>query len=110
MSRRNYVNDQTKILESYKYNNAKLYWRLLKDTAKVKSPDIPLTSFEVYLKAVNNPDDPFFQPDADVLYFNERFVRDEFQTMFNELDTELSNAEITTAIKQLKSHLVRINI
>ena len=42
-SRRNYFNDQTKILESYKYNNAKLYWRLLKDTAKVKSPDIPLT-------------------------------------------------------------------
>jgi len=48
MSRRNYVNDRTKILESYKYNNAKLYWRLLKDTAKVKSPDIPLTSFEVF--------------------------------------------------------------
>jgi len=37
-----------------------------------------------YFKAVNNPDDPFFKPDEDVLYFNERFVRDEFQTMFNE--------------------------
>ena len=80
-SRRNHVNDRTKILESYKYNNAKLYWKLLKDTAKGKPPDLPLTSFEVYFKAVNNPDDPFFQPDEDVLYFNERFVRDEFQTV-----------------------------
>ena len=32
-----------------------------------------------------------------------KFVRNEFQTMLNELDTEISNAEITTAIKQLKN-------
>ena len=38
-SRRNYVNDRTKILESYKYNNEKINWELLKDTAKVKTPN-----------------------------------------------------------------------
>ena len=83
MSIRNYANDQTKILESYKYTNAKLYWKLLKNTAKVKSPDIPVTSFEVYFKAVNNPDDPFFQPDEDVLYLKHLYEMNSKQCFMN---------------------------
>jgi len=36
------------------------------------------------------------------VHFNELFVRDEFQVMFNELDTDVSLEEINKYIKQLK--------
>ena len=36
------------------------------------------------------------------MHFNELFVRDEFQVMFNELDTDVSLEEINKGIKQLK--------
>ena len=76
---------------------------MLKDASHIKAPNIPLSSFETYFKAVNNPDDHFFNPDEDVLYFNERFVNNEFHVMFGELDVPISNIEITTAIKKLKT-------
>jgi len=37
------------------------------------------------LKTINNPSDPFFNPDEDILYFNERFAKNDFQVMFAEL-------------------------
>ena len=58
--------------------------------------------FEEYFKAVNKPEDPFFQVDEDIVHFNERFVRDEFQVMFHELDSDVSLEEINKGIKQLK--------
>ena len=75
---------------------------MLKQSAHIKSPDIPVSSFEEYFKAVNNPEDPFFQVDEYIVHFNERFVRDEFQVMFHELDTDVSLEEINKRIKQLK--------
>ena len=36
------------------------------------------------------------------MHFNERFVRDEFQVMFHELDTDVSLEEINKGIQQLK--------
>ena len=36
------------------------------------------------------------------MHFNERFVLDEFQVMFHELDTDVSLDEINKSIKQLK--------
>ena len=47
--------------------------------------------------------DRFYQVDDDILYFNERYVRGEFQTMFNELNTEISFPELLSAIKQLRN-------
>jgi len=44
---------------------------MLKQSAHIKSPDIPLSSFEEYLKAVNNSEDPFFQVDEDIVHFND---------------------------------------
>ena len=85
-----YVDDRTTTLELYRHKNAKLYWKMLKQSAHIKSPDIPVSSFKEYFKAVNNPEDPFFQVDEDIVYFNERFVRDEFQVMFHERDTDVS--------------------
>ena len=43
-----------------------------------------------------------FQPDDDIIYFNERIVQDEFQVLFQELDVEMSMSEINKAIKNLK--------
>ena len=44
---------------------------MLKQSAHIKSPDIPLSSFEEYLKAVNNSEDPLFQVDEDIVHFND---------------------------------------
>ena len=64
---------------------------MLKQSVHIQSPaDIPLSSFEEYVKAVNNSEDPFFQVDEDIVHFNYRFVHDEFQVMFHELDTDVS--------------------
>jgi len=97
-----YLDDRTNTFELYRHKNVKLYWKMLKQSAHIKSPDIPVSSFEEHFKAVNNPEDPFFQVDEDIVHFNERFVRDEFQVMFHELDSDVSLAEINKGIKQLK--------
>ena len=55
-----------------------------------------------YFQAVNNPDDRFYQADGDILQFNERYVNDEMDIMFLELDLPISLEEIQTGIKQLK--------
>lgn len=51
-----------------------MYWNMLKELAYVKPANIPLSLFEEYFKSVNNPSDPFYMPDGDILYFNERYV------------------------------------
>ena len=76
---------------------------MLKELAHVKPANIALSSFEEYFKAVNNPDDPFYLPDEDVIYFNERYVNNEFSIMFEELNLNFSQTEIVRSIKQLKS-------
>ena len=58
--------------------------------------------FADYFKAINNPNDVFFQPVEDALIFNERYVNGEFQVMFDELNENLSESEILKAINQLK--------
>ena len=59
---------------------------MLKELVHVKPANIALSSFEDYFKAVNNPADPFFAQDEDILYFDERYVNDEFSIMFEELN------------------------
>ena len=77
---------------------------MLKELAHVKPANIPLSSFEEYFKAVNNPADNFYTPDEDVLFFNERYVNDEFSIMFDELNIDFSQTEILQSIKQLKTN------
>lgn len=96
--------EKTNKFVNAKNKNAKLYWNMLKELSHVRPADIPLSSFEEYFKAVNNPSDPYFTPDEDVIQFNERYVRDEFCIMFDELNEELSQEEILKAIKQLKTN------
>ena len=87
-----------------KVKNAKEYWKLLKSSVvQPKSKNISLVDFEDYFKAVNNLEDPFFQPDEDILYFNERFLNSETQIMFDELNVNITVEEIRRAINQLKT-------
>ena len=58
--RTKYDREKTNTFTDAKYKNAKLYWKMLKETAGLKPCDVPLTSFEQYFKAINNPSDPFF--------------------------------------------------
>ena len=48
---------------------------MLKESVGMKPANINLSSFEQYFKAVNNPTDPFYTPDEDELFFNERYEK-----------------------------------
>ena len=50
-----YLDDRTNTFELYRHKNVKLYWKMLKQSAHIKSPDITVSSFEEHFKAVNNP-------------------------------------------------------
>lgn len=77
---------------------------MLKETAGIKSANIPLSSFERYFKAINNPSDPFYIPDEDVIFFNDRYEKNEFNIMFDELNVNFSQEEVLKAIHQLKTN------
>ena len=87
-----------------KHKDAKQYWKLLKESQGITAPK-SLTSkhFLEYFKSVNNPDDPFYQADEDILEFNERVLCNENETMFEELDLSITDAEIRRGIKELKT-------
>ena len=57
--------------------NAKLYSRMIKQSANVKQCPVSLTVYERYYSSINNPEDPFFTPDEDVIYFIARYERNE---------------------------------
>ena len=77
---------------------------MLKELSHIKPANIALSSFEEYFKSVNNPDDPFYTPDEDILDFNDRYVQGEFNIIFEELNDNISENEIYSAIKQLKTN------
>ena len=99
-----YDKSQTEKLISTKYSNAKAYWRLLKQTANQNTKhSINAKQFAEYFKAINDPGDRFFQVDEDILFYNERYVRGEFQIIFDELNCEIQTNELLSAIKQLRN-------
>ena len=67
-------------------------------STKCGSSNIDTGTCVQYFKAVNNPEDQFYQADVDVLEFNERYLDGELQIMFEELDTEITYDEISKAI------------
>ena len=102
-ARFNFDKQKTLRLEHAKFGNAKLYWKMLKETANIKnSSNINMCTFERYFKAINNPYDPFFAPDEDVLFFYEGYLQNELQVMFSELNVEITFSEIENALRQLK--------
>ena len=78
----------------------------MKDAANLNTSaakNISSNKFAEYFKAINNPDDIFFQPDEEFRFFQERFLDTEIQVMFSELDIEITRDEILKSIKQLKN-------
>ena len=52
--------------------NVKEYWILLKQSANLnKKCSINAKMFSEYFQAISDPNDRFYQPDEDILYFNE---------------------------------------
>lgn len=100
----NYDKSKTEKLITLKHENAKAYWRLLKQAANQNvTHNISSKQFADYFKAINDPDDRFFQVDEDIIHFNDRYIRGEFQIMFDELNGEISRTELLAAIKQLRN-------
>lgn len=99
-----YKREQTQILEKHRFDNAKNYWKLLKNLCPSNSSK-KLTSkhFADYFRAINDPESRFFQADEDVLLYNERYVKGELGVMFQELDVEISLTEIRKAVQSLKN-------
>ena len=99
-----FYQSKTEKLLASRYQNAKQYWRLLKQASNVNTKQsVTSEQFAQYFKAVNDPNGKFYKADGDVLLFNERYVRGEFQIIFNELNTDISVEEIKTPIKQLRN-------
>ena len=102
--RTSFDNEQTKKLESLRFKNAKEYWKMLKSLSRpTTSSSLSTTHFQEYFKAINNPESMFFQPDEDVVAFNERYLNDELQIMFSELNICITEDEIRKACKSLKN-------
>ena len=86
-----YRKSQTGKLVNYRSENAKNYWKLLKNLCpSSSSKKVNSQQFAKYFKAVNDPESRFFQADKDVLYYNERYVKGELEVMFQELDVRIS--------------------
>ena len=85
-----------------KFKDAKLYWNMLKETDGIKSTNIPLSSLERYFKAKITPLDPCYTPDEDVIFFNDRYEKNEFNIMFDALKVKFLQEEVLKAIHQLK--------
>jgi hypothetical protein len=99
-----YTKEQTTIFENMRFKNAKDYWKLLKGS---KTDNKPKTLDEVrffeYFKSVNDPVSAFFQPDEDIVSFNERYLNDELQEMFSELNCHITSDELLKACRELKA-------
>ena len=90
-----------KLIQS-RFKDAKEYWRLLKQSQIGRSSNsLSADLFAEYFRAINNPDNQFYQADEDVIEFNRRFLNTETQVMFAELDVEISIQEIDNAIREL---------
>ena len=94
---------QTKKLLEAKFKNAKLYWKLLKQSTVSDKSNITIDAFKQYFQSINNPDSTFFTPDEDVIHFLERYENDEFKIMFEELNVPISTHEINKALQHTSS-------
>ena len=97
----NYMKEKTCKLLVSKSKNVKEYWKLLKQTANLNNKcSINAKRFSEYLQAISDPNNRFFQPDEDILCFNERYVQGELQVMFEEINLSMSLEEIKDGVRQ----------
>jgi hypothetical protein len=93
--KRSYDALQLNKLENLKLKNAKEYWKMLKGLC-TPSQRTKLTTdeFEQYFKAINDSNSRFFQADEDIIDFNERYINNELQCMFQELNIDITYEEM----------------
>ena len=91
------------MLLNAKLNNAKEYWKLLKQSVtQSKLKTLSADNYNDFFKTLNNPSDHLFQPDEDIVHFNDYFLKSEMEIIFDELNTTITETEIRKATKKLK--------
>ena len=81
--RHKFMKEKTCNLITSKSKNVKEYWKLLKQAAHITNKcSIDAKRFAEYFQSVSASDDRYYQPDEDIIFFNERYVQGEFQVMF----------------------------
>ena len=81
------MKETTRKLIVTKSKNVKEYWKLLKQSANlIKKCSVSAKTFSLYFQAISDPNDIFYQPDEDILYFNEIYMQGELQVMFEQLN------------------------
>ena len=102
--RYNYMKQKTCKLLVSKSKNVKEYWKLLKQSANLNNKcSIDAKKFSEYFQSISDPNDRFYQPDEDILYFNERYMQGELQVMFEELNLPISLEEIKKGVRELRN-------
>ena len=100
----NYMKQKTCKLLVSKSKNVKEYWKLLKQSANLNNKcSIDAKKFSKYFQSISDPNDRFYQPDEDILYFNERYMQGELQVMFEELNLLISLEEIKKGVRELQN-------
>jgi len=95
-----YDRNETKRLETAQLSNTKEYWKMLKGSTNINSK-CSLSSSDLfkYFKAINDPEFVFYQPDEDVVFFNDIYLNGELDVMFSELNVPFCVDEIVKACK-----------
>ena len=100
-----YKKGETQKLEKIRAKNAKDYWKLLKGVSTAKTnANISNQDFHMYFKSINNSSNASSRIDSDINNLNERYINDELQVMFSELDIEITQSEIYKACKELRNN------
>lgn len=89
--------------ERINWKNANEYWKFLKSSYEKRlSKKLNTKDFADYFRAINDPESVFFQPDDDVIEFNENYLNEEIKKMFSELDVNITESETEKAVNELE--------
>ena len=77
-----YRNQETLKLLRARESNAKAYWNLLKGNKTRSKSTLTLNDFKRYFEKLSNPNDPFYQADAEIKAFNEEYDNTDFGDFF----------------------------
>ena len=99
-----FEHNETKKLLKARISNIKLFWKML--SGKQKGSDayqITNNEFRDYFMKLSDPGDEFFEASNDIKSELDNWLSQELECAFQELNNDISEAEIRIAISQLKS-------
>jgi hypothetical protein len=98
-----YERQQTQKLLNAKFNNMKLYWKMLTNNNTPKpTPNISNLEYKDYFMKLGDPGDEFFTPDSDVTRNVQSILDNDLEYAFDELNVKITQDELKNSIKQLK--------